>query len=105
MRIPRIFRVKRAADSRGSAWWIGRSAGIILEAFRWRAYTGLVRQGHDEGAAVFGDVQAGERDEKHGALRRRGGESAAGGGTLYVDKYELPKPYPQRIRVTIEPAE
>ena len=23
-------------------------------------------------------------------------------GTLYFDKYELPKPYPERIRVTIE---
>jgi hypothetical protein len=23
-------------------------------------------------------------------------------GTVYVDKYELPKPYPERIRVTIE---
>ena len=22
--------------------------------------------------------------------------------TVYVDKYELPKPYPERIRVTIE---
>ena len=26
-------------------------------------------------------------------------------GTVYVDKYELPKPYPKKIRVTIEPAE
>jgi hypothetical protein len=26
-------------------------------------------------------------------------------GTVYIDKYELPKPYPQTIRVTIEPAE
>jgi hypothetical protein len=25
-------------------------------------------------------------------------------GTLYIDKYELPKPYPEKIRVTIEPA-
>ena len=24
-------------------------------------------------------------------------------GTVYVDKYELPKPYPEKIRVTIEP--
>ena len=24
-------------------------------------------------------------------------------GTVYVDKYELPNPYPTRIRVTIEP--
>ena len=23
-------------------------------------------------------------------------------GTLYVDKYELPRPYPKRIRMTIE---
>ena len=23
-------------------------------------------------------------------------------GTVYVDKYELPKPYPERIRVSIE---
>jgi len=23
-------------------------------------------------------------------------------GTVYVDKYELPKPFPKRIRVTIE---
>ena len=23
-------------------------------------------------------------------------------GTVYFDKYELPKPYPERIRVTIE---
>ena len=23
-------------------------------------------------------------------------------GTVYVDKYELPKPYPEKIRVTIE---
>ena len=23
-------------------------------------------------------------------------------GTVYIDKYELPKPYPERIRVTIE---
>ena len=23
-------------------------------------------------------------------------------GTVYVDKYELPKPYPERIRLTIE---
>ena len=23
-------------------------------------------------------------------------------GTVYVDKYELPKPYPERIRVTVE---
>jgi hypothetical protein len=23
-------------------------------------------------------------------------------GTVYVDKYELPKPFPERIRVTIE---
>ncbi len=26
-------------------------------------------------------------------------------GTVYVDKYELPKPYPEKIRVTIEPLE
>jgi hypothetical protein len=26
-------------------------------------------------------------------------------GTVYIDRYELPKPYPQRIRVTIEPVE
>ena len=26
-------------------------------------------------------------------------------GTVYIDKYELGQPYPQRIRVTIEPAE
>ncbi len=26
-------------------------------------------------------------------------------GTVYVDKYELPKPFPKRIRVTIEPLE
>ena len=26
-------------------------------------------------------------------------------GTMYVDKYELPKPYPERIRVTIEVVE
>lgn len=26
-------------------------------------------------------------------------------GTVYVDKYELPRPYPKRIRVTIELAE
>ena len=26
-------------------------------------------------------------------------------GTVYIDKYELPKPYPQTIRVSIEPAE
>jgi len=26
-------------------------------------------------------------------------------GTVYVDKYELLKPYPRRIRVTIEPVE
>ena len=26
-------------------------------------------------------------------------------GTMYVDKYELPKPFPKRIRVTIEPIE
>jgi len=26
-------------------------------------------------------------------------------GTVYMDKYELPRPYPQRIRVTIEPVE
>ena len=26
-------------------------------------------------------------------------------GTVYVDKYELPKPYPERIRVTIEVVE
>jgi len=26
-------------------------------------------------------------------------------GTVYVDKYELPKPFPKRIRVTIEPVE
>ncbi len=24
-------------------------------------------------------------------------------GTVYVDKYELPKPFPKRIRVTVEP--
>ncbi len=24
-------------------------------------------------------------------------------GMVYVDKYELPKPYPEKIRVTIEP--
>ena len=23
-------------------------------------------------------------------------------GTVYIDKYELPNPYPERIRVTIE---
>ena len=23
-------------------------------------------------------------------------------GTVYVDKYELPKPFPKRIRVTVE---
>ena len=27
------------------------------------------------------------------------------GGTVYVDKYELPKPFPKRIRVTVEPLE
>jgi hypothetical protein len=26
-------------------------------------------------------------------------------GTVYIDKYELPKPFPEKIRVTIEPAE
>jgi hypothetical protein len=26
-------------------------------------------------------------------------------GTVYIDKYELGQPYPQRIRVSIEPAE
>ena len=26
-------------------------------------------------------------------------------GTVYVDKYELPRPYPKRIRLTIEPAD
>ncbi len=26
-------------------------------------------------------------------------------GTVYVDKYELPKPFPKTIRVTIEPVE
>ena len=26
-------------------------------------------------------------------------------GTVYVDKYELPKPFPKKIRVTIEPLE
>jgi len=26
-------------------------------------------------------------------------------GTVYVDKYELPKPFPKQIRVTIEPVE
>ncbi len=26
-------------------------------------------------------------------------------GTVYVDKYELPKPFPKRIRVTVEPIE
>ena len=25
--------------------------------------------------------------------------------TVYVDKYELPRPFPKRIRVTIEPVE
>jgi len=25
-------------------------------------------------------------------------------GTVYIDKYELPKPFPERIRVMIEPA-
>ena len=24
-------------------------------------------------------------------------------GTVYIDKYELPKPFPGKIRVTIEP--
>ena len=26
-------------------------------------------------------------------------------GTVYVDKYELPRPFPKRFRVTIEPVE
>ena len=26
-------------------------------------------------------------------------------GTVYVDKYELPRPFPKRMRVTIEPLE
>ncbi len=26
-------------------------------------------------------------------------------GTVYVDKYELPRPFPKKIRVTIEPIE
>ncbi len=26
-------------------------------------------------------------------------------GTVYVDKYELPKPFPKRIRMTVEPVE
>jgi hypothetical protein len=26
-------------------------------------------------------------------------------GTVYVDKYELPQPYPKKIRVSIEPLE
>ena len=26
-------------------------------------------------------------------------------GTVYIDKYELPNPYPQKIRVTIEPVD
>ena len=26
-------------------------------------------------------------------------------GTVYVDKYELPKPFPKRIRVTVEVVE
>ena len=26
-------------------------------------------------------------------------------GTVYVDKYELPKPFPKTIRVTVEPVE
>ena len=26
-------------------------------------------------------------------------------GTVYIDKYELPRPYPKRIRVAVEPIE
>lgn len=26
-------------------------------------------------------------------------------GTIYVDKEELPRPYPKKIQVTVEPAE
>ena len=26
-------------------------------------------------------------------------------GTVYVDKYELPRPFPKKIRVTVEPLE
>ncbi|PYU31507.1 MAG: hypothetical protein DMG28_14995 [Acidobacteria bacterium] len=26
-------------------------------------------------------------------------------GTIYVDKYELPRPFPKQVRVTIEPVE
>ena len=26
-------------------------------------------------------------------------------GTVYIDKYELPKPFPEKIRVMIEPTE
>jgi hypothetical protein len=62
-------------------------------------------QVHDEGEAVFGDVQAGDRNEEHGALCRRGRGRRPVVGMVYIDKYELPKPFPEKIRVTIELAE
>ena len=56
----------------------------------------------DEGRAVFGNVQTGEGDEKHCPVREESEDRRPGVGTVYFDKYELPKPYPERIRVTIE---
>ena len=48
-----------------------------------------------------------EKETKNNTVRYA--EEAEGrrpvAGTVYIDKYELPSPYPQRIRVTIEPAE
>ena len=58
---------------------------------------------YDKGEAVLRDVQAGEGNEVRYAEEAEGRRPVV--GTVYIDKYELPKPFPEKIRVTIEPAE
>ena len=56
----------------------------------------------DQRRAVFGNVQTKQGDEEHIRYAEEVEERRPIVGMVYVDKYELPKPYPEKIRVTIE---
>jgi len=60
--------------------------------------------GHTAPLIGFGDygLITGNCQNRSGSKRQR---RRAEVGTVYVDKYELPRPYPKSIRVTVEPLE
>jgi len=60
-----------------------------------------VRFRDDKGATLFGDVQTGQGDQKHGALRGGGGESAARSGHGVRGQYDLAKPFLKRFALRL----